>query len=284
MNQNNYKHPHPGLLGRLAELLANSHALANVRLALMSRLPFLKLESDVSNVVYLTWLVDAEAAQAFVPAGARLWQRDGKTPFTVLTYRHGHFGPAMLGPLRKLFPSPMQSNWRLYLEEAPHQATQARTVLFLKNIMSSVAYALGTRLFSDALPSHLAASFIHCGDGKTFDTTIGSGSGSAPSLSCSARLADGKELSEPFASAFGSWENAVEFLCCQDAAVAHVDRLDRLAFAEIELPIDVARVLPLNASAAATQCSFLAALPPAGAPLCFLVPQVKFLAVSERLL
>lgn len=270
------------MLGRVAERLANSPALANARLAVMSRLPFLKLESDVSNVVYLTWLIDAEAAQAFVPAGARLWQRGGKTPFTVLTYRHGHFGPAALGPLRKLFPSPMQSNWRLYLEEAPHQASPARTVLFLKNIMSSVAYALGTRLFSDALPSHLAARFVHRADGNTFDTSIAPGGGSAPSLSSSARLAGAKQLSPPFAAVFGSWNKAVDFLCCQDAAVAHVERLDRLAFAEIELPIDLGQVRPLDASAA--QCSFLAGLPPAEAPLCFLVPAVKFLAVSERLL
>lgn len=78
----------------------------------MARLPFLTLHSDVRDVVYVSWLVDAAAAQKLVPAGVTLWQRDGKTPFTVLTYRHGHFGPALPGPLRKLLPSPLQSNWR----------------------------------------------------------------------------------------------------------------------------------------------------------------------------
>lgn len=50
-----------------------------------------------------------------VPPGVSLIQKGGHTLLTVLTYRHGHFGPAFLGPLRKLLPSPLQSNWRVYL-------------------------------------------------------------------------------------------------------------------------------------------------------------------------
>ena len=50
-----------------------------------------------------------------VPPGVSLIQEGGHTLLTVLTYRHGHFGPAFLGPLRKLLPSPLQSNWRVYL-------------------------------------------------------------------------------------------------------------------------------------------------------------------------
>ncbi|HTD05529.1 hypothetical protein [Undibacterium sp.] len=283
-HSNTYKHPWSGIVGRVAEWLANSDKLANARYAVMSRIPFLTLESDVTNVVYLTWLIDIEAAQALVPAGTRLWQRAGKTPFTVLTYRHGHFGPAVLGPFRRLFPSPMQSNWRLYLEETSNDASPISTVFFLKNVMNSLVYTLGTRIFSDVLPTHLAAQFSHRTDGSTFESKILSGEGSSPSLICSARLASTKSLASQFTAVFGTWQNAVEYLSGQEAAVAHVKRLNRLVVAEIQLPIDLSQVLPLDASANATKCSLLEHLPPANGPFCFVVPNVKFRVLSERML
>lgn len=283
-NANAYRHPHRGLFGRLVERLANSATLARMRYAVMSRLPFLKLESEVENVVYLTWLVPVSDCDCFVPKGVRLWQKNGLTPFTVLTYRHGHFGPSALGRLRKLFPSPLQSNWRLYLEPASPGAPPVRTVLFLKNVMNSLMYALGTRLFSDALPTHLAAQFVHRRGGLATHTDIAAGAGSAPSLSCRLRLGCMPTLTADFTSMFGSWTDAVEFLSCQDGAVAQVDRVDRLAFAEIELPIDLASVIPAEPVDGVPSCSLHGVLRPVGGPLCFVVPRVRFRAVSERLL
>jgi hypothetical protein len=281
---NAYRHPHRGMFGRIVEQLANSTTVARMRYAVMSRLPFVKLESEVADVVYLTWLVPVSACASFVPKGVRLWQKNGLTPFTVLTYRHGHFGPSALGILRKLFPSPLQSNWRLYLEQAPAGAPPVRTVLFLKNVMNSLVYALGTRLFSDALPTHLAADFVHRRDGLATHTEIAAGAGSAPSLLCSLRLGCMPALRTDFASMFGSWAGAVEFLSCQDGAVAQVGRVDRLAFAEIELPIDLATALPAEPSDGLPTCSLHGTLRPVGEPLCFVVPRVRFRAVSERLL
>jgi hypothetical protein len=34
-----------------------------------------------------------------------------------LTYRHGHFGPRRFGPMRHLMPSPIQTNWRIYVRD-----------------------------------------------------------------------------------------------------------------------------------------------------------------------
>jgi len=147
MASNRYRHPRPGVIGKLAAWLANSPSIAHVRQALMLRLPFMQLESDVTDVVYLTWMIDVGAARRLVPSGYALWQRDGKTPFTILTYRHGNFGPAFLGPLRRMMPSPLQSNWRLY-------GAQPNQVFFVKNVMSSFLHALGTRMFSDVLQTH----------------------------------------------------------------------------------------------------------------------------------
>lgn len=267
---NEYHHPHPGRTGRLFNALANSARLANARQAIMRRLPFLTLESDVSDVVYLTWMVDAQAVQALAPPGVPLWERDGKTPFTILSYRHGDFGPSFLGRLRRMLPSPLQSNWRLY-------AAQPGQVVFLKNILSNPLYALGTRLFSDALQSHYPARFRHQPAGAVFRTDIASGDGSAPALRADVRIAAEKT----FPSQFDDWQQAVRFLACQDEALAQVARTDALALAQIQLPIDLTQVQPLEA--VAVHCPFLDQLGDIGEPFCFVVPEVKFRVLSERL-
>lgn len=282
LDNNRYRHPRPGRLGKLADRLANSTRLAGWRHAVMSRLPFATLASEVVDVIYVSWLVDAQAAQALLPPGMTLFQRGGLTPFTVLTYRHGHFGPRLAGPLRRLMPSPLQSNWRLYLDHAPAGAPQVPTVFFLKNVMDSLPHALGTRLFSDILPTHLAAGMTHAVDAQLAHCSIVPGAGSAPAFDFEARREGGKQLDDDWRALFGNWDDAVAYLACQDAAIAHVPRNGRLALGEISLPVDLSTVLPLTPLQA--HCALLAQLPPVSPPLAFLVPAVPFLALSERLL
>ncbi|MBW3501612.1 MULTISPECIES: DUF2071 domain-containing protein [unclassified Janthinobacterium] len=282
MQDNTYRHPRAGWPGRLFAALANCTRFAKVRQAVMSRLPFLTLHSDVRDVVYVSWLVDAAAAQRLLPAGVTLWQRDGKTPFTVLTYRHGHFGPALLGPLRKLLPSPLQSNWRLYLDHTPAGAPAVPCVYFLKNIMDSLPHALGTRLFSDILPSHLADNMALEVTATQARCTITPGVGSAPLLDMQADIMAEHGLDADWQAPFGNWHDAVAFLACQDAAIAHVPRNGKLVFGEIDLPVDVDQVQALTALRA--DCGLLGQLPPLSTPFAFLVPEVAFKALSERLL
>ena len=282
MQDNTYRHPRAGRPGRLFAALANCTRFASVRQAAMARLPFLTLHSDVRDVVYVSWLVDAAAAQQLVPAGVALWQRDGKTPFTVLTYRHGHFGPALPGPLRKLLPSPLQSNWRLYLDHTPPGAPAVPCVYFLKNIMDSLPHALGTRLFSDILPTHLAAGMTLDVSATQARCAIAPGAGSAPSLDVQTDIVTEQVLDADWQALFGNWRDAVAFLACQDAAIAHVPRNGKLVFGEIDLPVNLDQVQALAASHA--QCGLLAQLPPLSTPFAFLVPGVAFKALSERLL
>ncbi|WP_215408660.1 DUF2071 domain-containing protein [Janthinobacterium sp. JC611] len=282
MQDNTYRHPRAGWPGRLFAALANCTHVANARQAILSRLPFLTLHSDVRDVVYVSWLVDAAAAQQLLPAGATLWQRGGKTPFTVLTYRHGHFGPALPGPLRKLLPSPLQSNWRLYLGHTPPGAPDVPCVFFLKNIMDSLPHALGTRLFSDILPTHLAANMTLEVSATQARCGIASGAGSAPALEVQAHIAGKQTLDEDWRQLFGDWRAAVTFLACQDAAIAHVPRNGKLVFGEIDLPVDIGQVRALTALRA--DCGLLGQLPPLSPPFAFLVPKLTFKALSERLL
>ncbi|WP_028101777.1 DUF2071 domain-containing protein [Pseudoduganella violaceinigra] len=269
---NEYVHPTPGFPGRLLARLANSRSFAHARRAVLSRLPFLVLESDVRDVVYLTWMMDAATAQAMVPPGVRLWQRNGLTPFSVLTYRHGNFGPALAGPARRLLPSPLQSNWRFYLEEPGK-------VYFVRNVMSSTLHALGTRMFSDILPTHLPARFLHERDGDRFSTIIAPGEGSAPRLEAHASVSNQRVLPASLAGAFASWEEAVNFLACQHTAMIEVAALGRMAVSDISLPIELDEVLPL--AAGSVTCPMAGA--DAGPPFCFAVPRVRFRVLSESL-
>ncbi len=282
LQDNTYRHPRAGWPGRLFAALANCTHFAKLRQAVMSRLPFLPLHSDVRDVVYVSWLVDAAAAQKLLPPGVALWQHDGKTPFTVLTYRHGHFGPALLGPLRKLLPSPLQSNWRLYLDHTPPGAPAVPCVYFLKNIMASLPHALGTRLFSDILPTHLAAGMALEVTATQASCSIASGAGSAPALDVQAAITAAHGLDADWQQLFGNWHDAVAFLACQDAAIAHVPRNGKLVFGEIDLPVDVDQVQALTALRA--DCGLLGQLPPLSKPFAFLVPRIAFKALSERLL
>lgn len=134
---NHFKHPRNGFFGRTFTRLANSTKIAAVRRAVTSRLPFPVLKSDVRDVVYMNWMVDTEHVKRWVPRGLELWSSNGLTPFTILTYRHGNFGPSALGPIRRLSGSPIQSNWRLYLQKSDETEFPERTVLFVKNIMNS---------------------------------------------------------------------------------------------------------------------------------------------------
>lgn len=278
-----YRHPRRSLAAPFIEGVANAPRIATWRRWVLSRLPFLSLQSDVVDIVYLTWLVPVARVRSQVPDGVELWQRDGLTPFTILTYRHRHFGPALLGPLRKLFASPLQSNWRLYLREAPAGAPAGRTVLFTHNMLNNLLYVLGARAMSDALPADLPAQFVHQkSDDGTYTTDIDPGTGSALALRACVRHSNSTDLPPAFAHLFASWHDAVAFLALQDAAVVSVSGTPRLAHAEIDLPIPMNEVL--GAEVVRVACPLVDTWAPVAPPLCFVVPRVSFTVLSERLL
>ena len=263
--------------------IANWRFVRRLRRATLSRLPFATLQSDVRDVVYLTWVVPVASVQALLPAGVELVQQDGKTLFTALSYRHGHFGPAGAGALRKLFPSPLQSNWRLYVRRLPGGVAADRMVLFVRNVFDSVAYAIGSRLASDALPSHLAARFEHRRTDSGYETVIDPGRGSAPALASTTMRSNVRELPGALAPFFADWPDAVAFLCDQQSAIVSVDDEARIAQAGISLPIDLETVEPLI-SMSTVGAGFLASIGATGDPFCFAVPGVQFKVLWERLL
>ncbi len=172
-----WRHPWRGLTGRVLDVLANSRLLR----AYCEWLPPLAFLSDITDVIYVNYLVEAERLEPFVPAGLEL-QRLGRGSryalFTHLTYRHGHFGPRLLGPLRRLLPSPVHSNWRIYVHD-PH--TGLPGIYFVTNAINSTVHALAARLLSEGMPMHaLRHAAVQVRADRACRVLLDPGSGSAP--------------------------------------------------------------------------------------------------------
>lgn len=216
------------------------------------------------------------------PPGHHYVVHAGRTPYTILSYRHGHFGPALAGPLRSLMPSPRQSNWRWYLrrDDAPDGTP---VVLFDRNVMDQLPFVAGARAFSDAMQPHLSTRFEHAvrTDGRG-NTRIEGGQGSAPELYLPWQAAAGWE-DAAWTAAFGGHQALLRFLTCQDEAIARTCDC-RWASTRIALPVEIDRLQPLQLEGE-LQCPRLQAL---GVNLteglAFLLPRVPFRVVSERLL
>lgn len=270
-------------LARAIEPLLNSSLIRRSRRAFFGFLPFPTLRSDVRDIIYATWLIPTHRAQALAPPGIALAERDKKTPLTILSYRHGHFGPRWLGALRRLLPSPLQSNWRLYVTSVHGSMTSEPTVLFIANIFDRLAHVAGSRLLSDALPAHLAGRFTHRRDEGGWLTELSSGGGSAPEMTLRVEAVPDDVVPADIAAWFGGVGPPYATLCLQDAAVVRVPNDDRVAAARIDLPIDVATVRPL-AVTAYSPGPLLTALGATDTPWCFHVPAVRFTVLGERLL
>lgn len=277
-----YASPSPGLAGRWQDRLANAAPLKRLCRATLGRLPFPVLESDVRDVVYANWIVPVVAVAGHVPPGVTIVEADGMTILTVLTYRHGHFGPVLAGPLRRWFPSPLQSNWRLYVRSIDGTPPPVPTVLFLANIFDTAIHALGTRLFSDVMVAHHGHDFVHrcAADGWTSRVDPGGSAADWALEGCTSPVA---ELPPAFAPFFPDHRTALDMLCLQDAAIAPVADIDALAWADIDLPIDATSVVPLDVTAFRPG-AVLRSLGAIATPFCFRVPTVRFRALSERII
>ena len=245
---------HPGLLGLLGH-----RGLRD----LLRPLPFLPMRSDVVDVVYLNWLVPAEGLRPLLPPPLRLRTLgDGDlAAITVLTYRHGHFGPRFLGPLRWLMPSPVQSNWRLYLQDSDD-------VYFLHSLLGSTAMALGARLLSDGLPATARPDMqLERVGGHTVIV------GGRPDLF--ATVAEGeRELPADWAALFGDWTEAVRAMTTAGGA-QDVDPVWGAVFrAAIDLRIAPASVQP--GKVVAWQSLALRRIVGEAEPFAFVVPSVRF--------
>ncbi len=271
-----WRHPARGPLARAADLLAKSR-LAR---ALCARLPVAAFMSDITDVVYVSYLVPAERLAPLVPEGLDL-QRLGPggafALFTFLTYRHGHFGPRLLGTLRRLFPSPVHTNWRIHVVDP---RTAHRGIHFVTNAITGTVQALGARLMSEGMPMHVLArgEITRDGDG-TVRLLLDPGAGTAPDAEMTLRpAAPPIKLAPPWSACFQSYRDFLAYCVPQDRAMATQPWQGTVSRQEIDLgiPLDACEPLEGDVRSAAAR-----ALAGDAEPVCFRVARVRFLFTGE---
>ncbi len=266
-----WRHPGAGAVARATEWIANSRFLR----AAFERLPVLGMRSDITDVVYVNYLVEAERLAGYVPPGLEL-QRLGPSGryalFTFLTYRHGHFGPALAGPLRRLLPSPVQSNWRTYVRDP---RTGHEGIYFVTNAVSTAYHAVAARLMAEGMPMHTPAraELRRDADG-TLHLLLDPGEGSAPDVRASLRpAAAAPALEPPWSECFASWRDMLAYDVPQDRALSSQPWANRITRQEIALGIPLEACEPLEGE---VESRAARAIVGDARPLCFRVAQVDF--------
>jgi hypothetical protein len=277
-----WRHPWPGLAGRLLEGLANSRLLR----AYCEWLPPFVFLSDITDVIYVNYLVEADCLEPFVPAELEL-QRLGRAGryalFTHLTYRRGHFGPRALGPLRRLLPSPIHSNWRIYVVD-PH--TGLRGVYFVTNAIASTPHALAARLLCEGEPMHpLRRAVVQVGERgcvsapSAIRVLLDPGEGSAPDLEAEFRPGDAVLPGAPWSECFDGYLAFLTYCVPQDRAFSSQPWYGRITRQEIAMRIPLESCEPLTGD---VRSHVAAAYIGDAEPLCFRVGRVAFCFEREE--
>ena len=270
-----WRYPHRAL-ARLLNPLANSRFLR----ALSEHLPVLAFRSDIQHVIYTNYLVSAERVAPLAPPGLelqRIGPDEGWAMLSILTYRHGHFGPRIAGPLRRLFPSPIQSNWRLYVRDP---LTGQRGVYFLTNAVTGLPQALGARFLSEGMPMHAPRSgdLRQTPDGAWL-VAFDPGDGSAPDLAALLHPGETRPDVGPWAAAFTSYAEMLAYAVPQDRALTVQPWHAWVTRQEIQLDIPLESCQPLDGAIASQTARTLVG---DAEPFTFLVPGVFFRFDAER--
>lgn len=266
-----WRHPRRGVLGPLLDLVGN----ARVPRALGELLPAPAFASDITNVLYVSYLLEAERLQWLVPPGLEL-QRLGPNSryslFTFLTYRHGHFGPRALGPLRRLLPSPIQSNWRIHVRD-PKTAVEG--IYFTHTVIDALPNALAARHLSEGVSMHVphAAELTARPDGS-FHLQLDSGQGSAPDVVADLTPAAAPPaFTPPWSECFADFRAFLEYCVPQDRAMSSQPWYGRICRQEIRLGIPLETCTPLTGRVTSKAAAAIAG---DAAPICFHVAKVSF--------
>ncbi len=265
-----WRHPWDGALGRALDAVANSRFAASF----LEPLPALAMISDITDVVYVNYLVPADSLSRLVPTGLLL-QRLGPggryALFTFLTYKHGHFGFRMLGPLRRLMPSPVQTNWRIHVLDP---RTGTRGIFFVTNAIASTLFSFGARMLTEGMPMHvLATGDLHRDEDGTVHLHLDPGAGSAPDAEATLRPSATPAMEGPWKACFPTFRDFLAYAVPQDRAMSTQPSAGTVTRQEIELgiPLDVCEPLAGEVHSRAAE-----AIAGDATPVCFRVPSVFF--------
>lgn len=239
------------------------------------------LRSDVTDCVYVSWLVPAERVAGLLPEGLELdVNRNGDAVVTILSYRHGGFGPQRLGQLRRRLPSPRQANLRLYL--APERKGAPRNAIwFWRATVDSLAYAVGARLLADGLPAQYADAFEHRRDGEGWWTRIAPGFSDAPDLRLRVHEVPRPKPAEAWTKLFREWEDLVWHIVGVDRGVRVLPGLEGKAETAIDVRFEFDDVLP--AEIVEFSSELIGPIVEGCPALAFVVPRLTFRVLRERI-
>jgi hypothetical protein len=265
-----WRHPAGFPIAPVSNVIANSRALGELGRCV----PGVAMASDITDVVYVSYLVEADRLERLVQPGLalqRLGPGGGYALFTFLTFRHGHFGPECFGRWRRLWPSPIQSNWRIYVF---NPRTGVRGVQFLTTAITSTPHALVTRLLTDGVPMHVPRSAMLRRDARgAIELGIEPGRGTAPEVRARFVPAPEPPLEHPWDLCFSSWGQFLGYCVPQDRALTVVPGRGRVVRQEIELGIPLDSCRALTGEVDSTLARTVAG---ESRPLCFLVERVRF--------
>ena len=276
--QNQLTYPSKNLFAESVSNLFNKDSLLTQKTTFLRPFEQISLLSDVTNVLYLNWLVPYENVLHLVPPKLKLKKWGKYTILTILTYNHGNFRPQPLNFMKSLFPSPLQSNWRLYLETNEVIPCAKSTCFFLKNVLNARLHTFGSRLFGDILQAHYPLKFIYAIQPDNYTISIQQGLSNAPDLDVVCSKTVDFNFSDEWDNIFSSVEEALKTICLQEYAVADL-QLPAFAVASIELPIAIETIKPLQVNS--LKSHWLVENSVFGMPFAFLLPSVRFKTISE---
>lgn len=269
-----WRAPRQGRLARTAERVANDRVIH----ALMSVMPVFAMKSRVRDVVYVNYLVPAERLLPLVPPGLtldRLGPDGGWALFTFLTFGHRWFGMRVMGPLRRFMPDAVQSNWRIHVVDP---RTGHRGIAFVTNAIDHVVYALGARMFAEAMPMHWLARAELSRTRSEVNVTLEPGVGSGPDVV--ATLHPTKERWEaPWSDVWPTYLAFLDYCVPQHRAISSQPWRARVTRQEIRLGVRAEDCVRLEGDVISRAASAIAG---AAAPLSFVAPEVDFEFVEER--
>jgi hypothetical protein len=243
-------------------------------------LPTLSIRSDIRDVIYVNYLVEAEHLLPLVPSGLSLDRLgpDGRWGiFTFLSYRHGGFGPACLGPLRRLLPSPVQTNWRIHVTEP---TSGLRGVYFLSTAISATPQALVARWLAEGVPMHVlrSASIVPRRGEAGWQLSLDPGRGSAPDAVVVVQPAP-PPVEGPWRACFPTWRELLAYVVPQDRVLVPEPWRRSVCSLEIALGIPLEACQPLRAQVFSRAAR---AITGDAEPFAFRVPAVRFLFREQR--
>lgn len=274
--QQKFSYSKQNALGLILNNLLNNSVFKNLKKRINKPFNNVILQSNIKNVVYLNWMIPIEKVKHLVPEGFALEIWDGYTVLTILTYEHGNFGPKFLKSFRKILGSPLQSNWRLYLNDY----NEKPAILFLSNVMNSLLYTVGSRTFSNVMETHTPLKFEHFYWNKKWTTTIVQGKSYSPELQMHAVESLEWQFPKSFEKIATNPIEVVKKLAIQDYAINVHSKVEYCS-SEISLNFDINQIKSLKIQS--LKSSTLESIIDNYECFAFVMPEVDFNVLNEKM-